>query len=399
MVGIPARRWRAPSGVAASSPSASRIGGTKEPPKPTSADHVLAVDPDKVERVGTRRRLDGGEPDPGEQRPRREADRLEHAEEQGVLLEAIAAATVGHQLGEDTVALEADAAPERDVEILEGNSEPVRALQPDERGQVGLDRAFEADPSQIGDQLVLVIGHRPPVAWTAARSKADWLRRAQAAMPGPMRAVLRWLGTIILFLAAGLCFLPTVIPPFLDRIYYQGPASDHFDGERFVNPEGPVSGSGSGRNFFSRWASSEERVTWPRSVPVTPTVPPDRVDGLEMRVTWIGHATVLIQTQGLNILTDPMWSDVASPFPPFGPDRVRAPGVRFEDLPRIDLVLVSHNHYDHLDLPTLRRLWQRDRPLIVTSLGNDRVIGEGRRRSGRARLGRDACPSVPGSRC
>ena len=53
---------------------------------------------------------------------------------------------------------------------------------------------------------------------------------------------------------------------------------------------------------------------------------------------------------------------------------MRAPGVRFEDLPRIDLVLVSHNHYDHLDLPTLKRLWERDRPMIVTSLGNDTIL-------------------------
>ena len=97
-----------------------------------------------------------------------------------------------------------------------------------------------------------------------------------------------------------------------------------------------------------------------------------------MQVTWIGHATVLVQTQGLNILTDPIWSERASPFSFVGPRRVRAPGVRFEDLPRIDLVLVSHNHYDHMDLPTLRRLWERDRPLIVTSLGNDTILrGEG----------------------
>jgi len=109
-----------------------------------------------------------------------------------------------------------------------------------------------------------------------------------------------------------------------------------------------------------------------------------------MRVTWIGHATALIQTQGLNILTDPMWSDVASPFPPLGPHRVRAPGVRFEDLPRIDLVLVSHDHYDHLDLPTLRRLWQRDRPLIVTSLGNDTVI----RQAGAEAVARDWGESI-----
>jgi L-ascorbate metabolism protein UlaG (beta-lactamase superfamily) len=93
-----------------------------------------------------------------------------------------------------------------------------------------------------------------------------------------------------------------------------------------------------------------------------------------MLVTWIGHATVLVQTGDLNILTDPVWSETVSPFPPIGPERVRAPGVRFEDLPKIDLVLISHNHYDHMDLPTLKKLWQRDRPTIVTSLGNETLL-------------------------
>ena len=187
-----------------------------------------------------------------------------------------------------------------------------------------------------------------------------------------MRAVLRWFGTILLFLGVALCFAPTVIPPFLDRIYYEGPVSGHYDGERFFNPEGSVQQRGR-RSFVNRW-SSEERAEWPVHVPVTPTVPPRRVEGEEMRVTWIGHSTALVQTHGLNILTDPIWSERASPFSFIGPVRVRAPGVRFDDLPKIDLVLVSHNHYDHMDLPTLRRLWERDRPLIVTSLGNDTVI-------------------------
>ena len=118
-----------------------------------------------------------------------------------------------------------------------------------------------------------------------------------------------------------------------------------------------------------------------------------------MLVTWIGHSTVLVQTAGLNILTDPIWSERASPFSFIGPKRVRAPGVRFEDLPHIDLVLVSHNHYDHMDLPTLQRLWERDRPLIVTSLGNDTILrGEGIA-CGRARLGAGASPSGRASRC
>ena len=187
--------------------------------------------------------------------------------------------------------------------------------------------------------------------------------------------ILRGLGTVLLFLVAGLCFAPTLVPPFLDRLYYEGPRSGHFDGERFFNPDDAPTPTRRGRrSFFSRWAGSAERARWPEHVPVTPTVPPRSVEDDAMRVTWIGHSTVLVQTQGINILTDPIWSDIASPVTFAGPRRVRAPGVRFEDLPRIDLVLVSHNHYDHMDLPTLRRLWERDRPLIVTSLGNDTIL-------------------------
>jgi L-ascorbate metabolism protein UlaG (beta-lactamase superfamily) len=190
-----------------------------------------------------------------------------------------------------------------------------------------------------------------------------------------MRTFMRRLGTALLFLLVALCFAPSVVPPFLDRIYYRGPAGPHFDGERFFNPEDrvqppPVVPA----RFFNRWVTAQGRAVWPSHVPVTSTVPPPRVPGERMLVTWIGHATVLVQTQGLNILTDPIWSERASPFSFIGPKRVRAPGIRFEDLPRIDLVLVSHNHYDHMDLPTLRRLWDRDRPRVVTSLGNDTIL-------------------------
>jgi L-ascorbate metabolism protein UlaG (beta-lactamase superfamily) len=191
-----------------------------------------------------------------------------------------------------------------------------------------------------------------------------------------VRRLLARLGTALLFLAVALCFAPSVVPPFLDRIYYRGPASGHFDGRHFFNPEDrarPPLAINPAR-FFNRWATGEGRAKWPERVPVTPIVPPRRVDGREMRVTWIGHSTVLVQTAGVNILTDPIWSERASPFSFLGPIRVRAPGVRFEDLPKIDLVLVSHNHYDHLDLPTLKRLWERDRPRIVTSLGNDTIL-------------------------
>jgi L-ascorbate metabolism protein UlaG (beta-lactamase superfamily) len=94
-----------------------------------------------------------------------------------------------------------------------------------------------------------------------------------------------------------------------------------------------------------------------------------------MVVTWIGHASTLVQTQGLNILIDPIFEE--RPFMIFGHRRVREPGVRLHDLPPIDLVLVSHDHYDHLELSTLRYLQQRDHPLIVTALGNDDIMAAG----------------------
>ena len=125
---------------------------------------------------------------------------------------------------------------------------------------------------------------------------------------------------------------------------------------------------------FLKWRFTADRGPWPESVEVKPTKPPKRVAGSALRVTYVGHATVLLQTDSLNILTDPIWSDRASPFSFVGPKRVAAPGVEFEDLPPIDLVLVSHNHYDHLDIRTLQRLYETFNPLVLTALGNDKII-------------------------
>lgn len=192
--------------------------------------------------------------------------------------------------------------------------------------------------------------------------------------------LVRWILVILLFAIVAACLAITIVPRFLDRVYYRGPVSDHFDGQRFFNPGhddtvAPPTGNSRGGFLWRYITNRDKRPEWPKQVPVTPGKPPARVEGEAMTVTWVGHASVLVQTQGLNILTDPVWSENAGPFG-LGPKRVTEPGVRFDDLPRIDLVLVSHNHYDHMDLATLKRLWERDKPLIVTSLGNDAVIGE-----------------------
>lgn len=94
-----------------------------------------------------------------------------------------------------------------------------------------------------------------------------------------------------------------------------------------------------------------------------------RANRTEATVTWVGHSTLLIQLDGLNILTDPHWSDRASPISFAGPKRVTPPGIRFEDLPPIDLVLISHNHYDHLDTATIKRLGAIHHPLFLVPLG------------------------------
>jgi L-ascorbate metabolism protein UlaG (beta-lactamase superfamily) len=113
----------------------------------------------------------------------------------------------------------------------------------------------------------------------------------------------------------------------------------------------------------------EPRTPWPAEVSVTPQRPPDLGDAVAA-LTFVGHATFLIQTRFGNILTDPMYSDRAGPWNILGPRRVRQPAVRFDDLPPVSIVLLTHNHYDHCDRPTLRLLARRFDPIVVTPLGN-----------------------------
>lgn len=121
-----------------------------------------------------------------------------------------------------------------------------------------------------------------------------------------------------------------------------------------------------------RWKLAGGRATWPNPVPVTPTKPEPHVAGL--RVTVVGHASLLIQAAGIDILTDPVWSERANPVAFAGPERVTAPGIAFEDLAPIDVVLISHCHYDHLDVATLRRLQAMHAPLMAMPLGHYAIV-------------------------
>lgn len=148
--------------------------------------------------------------------------------------------------------------------------------------------------------------------------------------------------------------------------------SDHFDGIRFFDPE-----LNSNKNFldFLKWRLTSKSSNWPDKIINNQLdIPPSRVMGHDLRVSYVGHVTFLLQTNGINILTDPVWSDRASPVSFAGPKRVKDPGIKFENLPPIDVVWVSHNHYDHLDLATLDMLWEKHKPRIITPLGNDKII-------------------------
>ncbi len=144
--------------------------------------------------------------------------------------------------------------------------------------------------------------------------------------------------------------------------------SDHHDGRTFHNLD-PAARARPLSDVW-RWYRARRPAPWPRWIengaphPVPPTAPG------RISATWIGHSTFLLRIGGLTLLTDPVFALHAGPFGRFGPRRVRAPGIPLPSLPRVDLVLQSHNHYDHLDLAAHEALALRDAPAVVTPLGN-----------------------------
>ncbi len=154
--------------------------------------------------------------------------------------------------------------------------------------------------------------------------------------------------------------------------------SDHFDGRRYFNPHLP-SETKDRRGFVQllRWRFGGERVAWgPQPPHPAFDPPPDQVAPGTAALTFIGHATFLIRLHSLILLTDPVFSDRCSPVSWAGPRRAHPPGLPLDDLPPVDLVVLSHNHYDHMDLPSLRRIAARGTRHAITSAGNAPLLRE-----------------------
>lgn len=181
-------------------------------------------------------------------------------------------------------------------------------------------------------------------------------------MPITRRRFLLSLGAVGLTAAGGATLWSRFMP------HYKGPVTDHFDGVHFFDPDGsPPKTFGD----LMRWRFTGDKFKWPDRAPSPfSDTPPERVLS-GMRFSFVGHASWLVQVAGLNILIDPWWSERASPVSFAGPRRVNDPGIAFDKLPPIDVVLVTHGHYDHLDVATLSRLHNKFAPRVITPLGND----------------------------
>ncbi len=196
---------------------------------------------------------------------------------------------------------------------------------------------------------------------TPARPPAPKLRL-------PRRRFLRLatLATGAAFLKNSGCVMPATNPPSTPF-----PISDHCNGHTFFNPNRPEV---RGLTDVLRWKLSSTPAVWPKSVPITALRPAPSPAGGKLAAHWINHATFLLQTAAGTVLTDPVFSERVSPVSWAGPSRVHAPGIAFGDLPRIDVIVLSHDHYDHCDLATLRRLNTAHAPLAVTLLGNGPLL-------------------------
>lgn len=171
-----------------------------------------------------------------------------------------------------------------------------------------------------------------------------------------------WFACIILFVLVTV----NVVGYLVSAPTYKGDKSDHFDGKKFINL-GDVKANGLGDAL--KWARTRKPQPWTEVTNATVgETPADKIDD-GIKITFVNHSTFLIQMEGINILTDPVWSERTSPVQFAGPKRMRPPGIEFNELPEIDIIVISHNHYDHLDKHTMQQLIKKYDPKILTPLG------------------------------
>lgn len=175
----------------------------------------------------------------------------------------------------------------------------------------------------------------------------------------------------VLFVLASLLTIAIAFGFSISAPGYTGNSTTNFDGTKFINREGYDN-----KGFFDmiKWITNREPGTWTEKTAadvVFGEIPAEKISDSTQVITYINHSTFLIQTNGLNLITDPVYSERVSPVSFAGPKRMRPPGIHFDDLPKLDIVMISHNHYDHLDINTLKKIQKHFDPLFITPLGVD----------------------------
>lgn len=166
-----------------------------------------------------------------------------------------------------------------------------------------------------------------------------------------------------------------VVDMLLAAPQYEDNESDHFNGKKFLNPHEHSTHRYS--DVLKWWFGGNDKGNWEKlkkNDVIQFSAPAKNIKGDECQITFVNHATFLLQVDGMNILTDPVWSYRASPYQWIGPKRMRPPGIAFDDLPAIDTVLISHNHYDHLDIQTVKQLQKQHDPQFVVPLGVEKLL-------------------------
>lgn len=175
-------------------------------------------------------------------------------------------------------------------------------------------------------------------------------------------------------LVPALLSLLATVPACFGAPGYEGPATPHFEDGRFYN-DPRVSMPDAWDVLGWQLEIPNDGIPWRDAPPVVPDHPPARVDS-GIRVTFVNHATVLVQMDGVAILTDPIWADRVGPVSFAGPSRQADAGIRLEDLPKIDAVVISHSHYDHCDVVTLDALEEKFHMPVFAGLGSAAMLAD-----------------------